>query len=152
MSVLKVVKGIANILSGGIVDEITDLIGGVKEAVSGELSPEKKAELMMKIKMLELKWQEFQTKIKEYQANIIMAEATGHSWIQRNWRPLVMLLFASIIANNYIFYPYITLFGGKAVQLNLDENIWALLKIGIGGYITGRTVEKTVSIFKGTSK
>ena len=33
-------------------------------------------------------------------------EALGHSWLQRNWRPMLMVLFGVIIANNYVVVPY----------------------------------------------
>ncbi|HEY9163898.1 MAG TPA: 3TM-type holin, partial [Magnetovibrio sp.] len=41
----------------------------------------------------------------ESAAQIIVAEAQGESWLQRNWRPLLMVMFGVIIANNYILVP-----------------------------------------------
>lgn len=84
---------------------------------------------------------EFMTQIQE-QASIIKAEATGHSWLQRNWRPLLMLVFVAIVANNYLIFPYLSLFTTKAVMLELPDKMWTLMVIGVGGYIGGRTVEK----------
>jgi len=46
-----------------------------------------------------------QIKEIEAAAAIIAAEAQGESWLQRNWRPLLMCLFGVIIANNYIVVP-----------------------------------------------
>jgi hypothetical protein len=82
--------------------------------------------------------------------SIITAEAKGESWMQRNWRPVTMLTFVFIIANNYILVPYIQfmsgLFGANLLVPTLDipEGLWGLLQIGIGGYIASRGVEKTV--------
>ena len=84
---------------------------------------------------------EFMTSIQE-QASIIKAEATGHSWLQRNWRPLLMLVFVVIVANNYVIFPYLSLFTEKTVILELPDKMWTLMVIGVGGYIGGRTVEK----------
>lgn len=41
----------------------------------------------------------------EAAAKIIVAEAQGDSWLQRNWRPLLMVMFGTIIANNYLVVP-----------------------------------------------
>ncbi len=77
------------------------------------------------------------------QKDIIIAEAKGESWLQRNWRPILMLTIVAIIANNYILYPYISLFmPGRAVMLELPDGLWTLMQVGVGGYIGGRTLEK----------
>jgi hypothetical protein len=76
------------------------------------------------------------------QTAIILAEAKG-GWLQRNWRPGLMALFGAIIANNYIIHPYVSLFFEDAsVMLAIPPDMWSLLKIGIGGYVVGRSVEK----------
>ena len=59
----------------------------------------------------------------------------------------MMLTFVGIIANNYILFPYITLFGGTATTLEIPPDMWALLKIGVGGYVMGRSGEKMVESF-----
>ncbi len=84
-------------------------------------------------------------KMKEIEAaaNTIMAEANGESWLQRNWRPLLMVLFGLIVANNYLLAPY-----GVGQQLDLPPDMWDLLKIGVGGYVVGRSVEKGVKVWK----
>ena len=79
---------------------------------------------------------------------IILAEANG-SFIQRNWRPITMLTFVFIIANNYILYPYLSLFWVSAPVLELPPEMWNLLNIGLGGYVVGRTVEKSIKNYKG---
>ena len=75
----------------------------------------------------------------EAQAKVIEAEAKGQSFLQRNWRPIIMLEFGFIIFWNYIVYP---IFGTGKVDIPPD--MWGLLKIGLGGYVVGRSVEKTV--------
>ncbi len=88
-----------------------------------------------------------QMKEIEAAASIIVAEAKGDSWLQRSWRPLLMVLFGVIIANNYIVTP---LFGTPSAEIPPD--MWALLKLGIGGYVLGRSVEKGVRVWKGGEK
>ncbi len=77
--------------------------------------------------------------------DVLVAEAQGESWLQRNWRPLTMLTFAAIIANNYLIAPYVQAFGGVAVVLEIPDGMWGLLTMGLGGYVVGRTLEKTGS-------
>tara|TARA_B100000700_G_scaffold189815_1_gene209189 strand:- start:52442 stop:52879 length:438 start_codon:yes stop_codon:yes gene_type:complete len=73
---------------------------------------------------------------------IILAEATGESWIQRSWRPLLMLVIVAIIANNYLLAPYLGAMFGAGLQLELPERMWDLMTLGVGGYIAGRSGEK----------
>lgn len=84
-----------------------------------------------------------QMKEIEAAASIIVAEAKGDSWLQRSWRPLLMCLFGIIIANNYLVVP---LFGTPAAAIPPD--MWDLLKLGVGGYVLGRSVEKGVKVWK----
>jgi hypothetical protein len=81
------------------------------------------------------------------QKDIIISEATGHSWLQQSWRPITMLTFVFIIAWNYVIGPIGTwgagIFGGPAFPvLDLPTGLWATINVGLGGYITARTVEK----------
>jgi len=84
-----------------------------------------------------------QMKEIEAAASIIAAEAGGESWLQRNWRPMLMCLFGLIIANNYLVVP---LFGGP--KADIPPDMWELLKLGVGGYVLGRSVEKGVRVWK----
>ena len=73
---------------------------------------------------------------------IIKGEIGGESWLQRNWRPLLMLWFAGLVGAHWLGYT----------PPNLSqETIAALLgivKVGIGGYVVGRSVEKTARIWR----
>ena len=85
--------------------------------------------------------------LEKMKTSIIIAEAQSGSWLTANWRPMVMLMFAYIIFNNYVLNPY---FG--VPSLTIEPDMWTLLKLGIGGYIGGRSVEKAVSIWKNGRK
>ena len=86
----------------------------------------------------------------EQRAKIILAEAQGESWLQRNWRPILMLTIVAIVANNYIVAPYINaIFGkGTAPFLELPQRLWDLMTLGVGGYIVGRSGEKIARVIK----
>jgi len=73
-------------------------------------------------------------------SSIIKAEANGDSWLQRSWRPLTMLFFASLLGMYWFGYaPDYLVNSPKTV-----EDLFDLLKLGIGGYIFGRSGEKMV--------
>ena len=82
---------------------------------------------------------EYESTLAKEQGQTVRAEATGHSWLQRNWRPIIMLLFGYIVAHNYVIAP---VFGTQLVEIPTD--MWQLLKIGLGGYVIGRSAEKIV--------
>jgi hypothetical protein len=84
----------------------------------------------------------------EAQTKVLVAEIQGASWLQRNWRPILMLTVVAIIANNYILHPYLSLFTDKAVVLDLPEKLYNLMTVGVGGYIVGRSAEKGLKIWK----
>jgi hypothetical protein len=77
-------------------------------------------------------------------AQIIVAEAKGDSWIQRSWRPIAMLCFVFIIMNNHAFAPYLGAMGLPVVILPTPPDLWAVIKLGLGGYVVGRSAEKII--------
>jgi len=124
----------------GMVSGVTNLVGKFVEDKdkANELEHAIKAQLLSD-----------EVKFVSYQRDIITAEAKSGSWLASNWRPITMLVFVFIIANNYILFPYIQLFGGKATPLEIPPEMWKLLTLGIGGYIAGRSVEKGIEKWKG---
>ena len=77
------------------------------------------------------------------QAAAIREEARGN-WLQRSWRPIVMLVFTVIVlAGTFLNLPILS-----------DTSLfWDLLEIGLGGYIIGRGSEQLVSsLFKRSQK
>lgn len=88
-------------------------------------------------------------KALEGRFSVIAAEANSEHWIVAAWRPITMLTFTAIIANNYILAPYINLFFSMDITLDIPPDMWDLLKIGLGGYVVGRSAEKAVRAYKG---
>jgi len=58
-----------------------------------------------------------------------------------------MLVFVAIIANNYIVAPYLQAMFHVGLTLTIPPEMWDLLKLGSGGYVAGRSMEKAVSAF-----
>ena len=127
---------------GKIIDKGFDLIDEVVE--DKDEANKLKAGLTEKWGQIDLS--KYVEQIKA-QASIVVAEAQG-GWLQRNWRPLMMVMFGSIIFNNYILYPYLSLFWDSAPMLKVPEQLWDLIKIGLGGYVVGRSGEKIVKFWK----
>jgi len=107
--------------------------------------PEQKAAANLKLMELQMAGG---LKELEQAGAIITAEAKSEHWLVAAWRPVTMLVFVAIIANNYILAPYIDMFFNTDVVLELPPQMWDLLKIGLGGYIVGRTGEKMIKTHK----
>lgn len=123
---------------GTIVNKVSDIIDQTVE--DKDLANQLKSQIQLTILS-----KEYDNIAKELESkkDVIISETTGHSWLQRNWRPITMLVFVYIIAHNFIIAP---LFNLK--YLPIPPDMWGLLKIGMGGYIFGRTVEKVAPSMK----
>lgn len=79
----------------------------------------------------------------EARSQIIQAEASGESWLQRNWRPLVMLWLAGLVGGYW--------FGFTPDNLTEDTvlKLFDIVQYGLSGYIAGRSAEKIVKTVSG---
>lgn len=125
---------------------ITDLFTAGLEIIK-RVIPDKEKQKEAQLKLLDIQ-QNGELKLIEQQASVIIAEAKSESWLARNWRPVTMLTFVSIIANNYIIAPYLHAFGATNVILDIPPKMWGLMELGLGGYVVGRTVEKAIEKWK----
>jgi len=139
---MNILSAIADAGIGATLSGIGSLAQSIRQAITGELPPEKRAEIERQLNDLESQALEAETRINEMQSNIIIAEAKGQSWLQRNWRPGLMALFGLIVANNYIVFPYLSMFTDKVKVLEFPGAFWGLLVTGVGGYIGAKSVER----------
>jgi hypothetical protein len=135
-------------MANPITDFLTGGISGVVNSISEVIgkfvaNPEEKLKAQVELSRIAT---DFQVKAMEVdrdfavqQATVITAEAKSESWLARNWRPLIMIEFGFIIGYNYILAP---IFGIQSLPIVPD--MWSLLKLGMGGYIIGRSAEKTI--------
>ena len=135
---------LANLDIGGAFSGLGKLIGSVRTAITGEesLTSEARAQLEGMMASLEDKALDLQTHVVNAQKSIIVAEAQGDSWLQRNWRPVVMLTFAGLVVAHWL--------GWTAENLKESEVLMLLeiVKIGLGGYVVGRSAEKCVKYYR----
>lgn len=125
-----------------------NLITRVMDPISGVLSEfiEDKDERNAITAKVKLALVSQETQLVQASRDVVVAEAQGESFLQRNWRPIIMLTFGAILANNYILVPWLVAFGVDTIAvLDMPEGLWTLLSIGLGGYVVGRTIEKTGS-------
>lgn len=122
-------------LIGGLLEPVTKLVDVVYD------SPTEKAEARAKLMMIQgeilKEVSNFESILVEAQSKIIIAEAQSQSWLTRNWRPLLMLDFIIIIFWNHFVAE---VFG--VTPATIPDQMWSVIKIGVGGYIGGRTFEK----------
>ena len=81
---------------------------------------------------------DFETKALEAKQAIIMAETKSESWVTRNWRPMTMLWFVGLIGAYWLGLT------PESVSEEAVLAMFSLVKIGLGGYIVGRSAEKVV--------
>jgi hypothetical protein len=118
--------------------ETVESIGNVIDKID---KSDEKLELQLKYKQLlidiEGSYVNYENKLLESQASIIQSEAKGESWLQRNWRPMLMCMCMFIIFTNYVLVPIFHI-----TPAILDDHIWTLMELGVGGYVAGRSLEK----------
>lgn len=87
---------------------------------------------------LTMKVLDYEAQIMQMQSNVILAEAQGKSWLQRNWRPITMITFLLLVLlDSFGLLPF-----------RLAKEAWTLLQLGLGGYVAGRSGEKIMSSMK----
>lgn len=138
---------IADIFGGSVVKGISDLIGQF------HLSPEDKAKMQMAVQenqaevvkaqlAMDAKLQDAITNEVTQSAEIIKAEANSQSWLPRNVRPLLLLMWGTLITINFLV-PNVAQWGHiQIIPLQLDPWVYKLTAIGYTGYAGFRTWEK----------
>jgi hypothetical protein len=119
---------------------VKDLLGGLDKLFT---SKEEKINAENVIKQILI---QKELELQKMQTEIIVAEAKGN-WLQRSWRPILMLSFGFIV----IYVKFV----GPLFDLRipvLEDEFWSLLQIGIGGYVVGRTGEKMMNSYSETKK
>lgn len=99
--------------------------------------PDKEKQDAAKIELLRLA-QNGELSEMATRADIVKTEAASEHQITAIWRPLVMLTFTGLIVARW--------FGFAAPNLSEAEylKLWSIVEFGLGGYVVGRSVEKTL--------
>ena len=114
---------------------VKGIVGAVSELVDRLTLPAReKKQLETDLLKVFVEWEQ---RVMEARTEVLTEEARGN-WLQRSWRPLVMLTFALIVlVGTFTSLPI----------LADTSRFWDLLEIGIGGYVMGRSGEKILQVF-----
>lgn len=128
-----------------ILSAITSIFKPAAELVD-ELHTSEEEKLSAKARLTELyitfigKALDYETKMAEARTAVIVAEAKSDNKLTSSWRPVTMYTFLIMLVSWW--------FGWVDTPVNASEDvlieIFGMLKIGIGGYIGSRGVEKVV--------
>jgi hypothetical protein len=83
-------------------------------------------------------------KLKELEAasNVIIAESKSESWITRSWRPITMLTFVALVAAHWLGFT------AENITDEIVQSLLDIVKVGLGGYMVSRGVEKSITKWK----
>jgi hypothetical protein len=121
----------------GIVDLIAGIFRPIADVVDHVL-PSGDAKIALQQKVIEgqiaagAALMDYEKQLLDAQSKIIVAEATGGSWLQRSWRPITMLVFLALVVCDSFGW----------LHNPLAPQAWTLLQVGLGGYVAGRSLEK----------
>jgi len=116
-------KKILELFGGNIIKDIGSIVDNVITTDAERIELKAKLAETLNAQLLTL---------AEMQKEVLTTELSGN-WLQRSWRPLIMLAFGAIVCM------------GAFKQIDyLEETsrFWDLLELGLGGYVIGRSVEK----------
>ncbi|GAA5446074.1 hypothetical protein Misp06_04282 [Microbulbifer sp. NBRC 101763] len=120
-----------------MISAISELIGKVIDKAFPDKTEANRLKAQVDSKLISMDLEELKAATQ-----IITAESGGESWLQRNWRPVTMLTFVGLIVAQWL--------GWTAPNLSEDQTLALLeiVKIGLGGYVVGRSVEKATIAWK----
>jgi hypothetical protein len=114
--------------------KLIELVGGWIDRAVPDENLAAKLKHDMRLNLLPLMQQELQV-----QGEIIVAEAKSESWLARSWRPITMLTFVGLVVARWFGLTI------EGIDDQLELALMELIKIGLGGYVVGRSAEKVAS-------
>lgn len=126
---------------------LTELIAGIFKPAAelvDDLHTSKEEKLDAKARLLAVQATVMDTALSyerdtlRARASIVEAEAKSEHWLTSTWRPITMLTMLALTVGDAL----------GILPNPLNEQAWALLHLGLGGYVVGRSVEKVVKEVK----
>ena len=118
-------RNLIGTIGGKVLDIVDDVVEDKDEA--------NRLKFQIQRQLIETKSSEL-----EAQAKIVLAEAQG-SWLQRNWRPLLMVVFAGLVVAHWFGFT------ASNIPESVQNSLLNIVMVGVGGYVMGRSAEKVVS-------
>lgn len=126
---------ITDLLVPNVVDKVVGTAAGAVDAIIKRFIPDPLAAAQASL-AAQAAIREADYKDASLAASTIVAEASSGNWLAAAWRPITMLVFVSLIAARW--------FGLAAEGMTEAEylEVYGLIKVGLGGYVAGRSIEK----------
>ena len=124
---------------------LAPILGDVVKKIIPDSNKNSEIEREIKLALLE-----HTDSLENMRGNIVLAEAKSGNFLTSAWRPILMLVAIAIIAVNYLIFPIVAVGYPSIMEntLELPDQLWNLLTLGVGGYIVGRSGEKMIDNFK----
>lgn len=119
---------------------VTALIPVVGKVIDN-IFPDPEQANQAKLKMLELQ-QSGQLSELTAAARIVEVEANSDHWLTSAWRPIVMLFLTGCVGAYWFGFTAPNLPEPAVIEL------LAIVKFGLGGYVLGRSAEKTAKAWR----
>ncbi len=110
-----------------VLQNVVREIGGIVGRLS--VSSKEKQKIQEEIQALVYR---YKSELVREQSAAVGEEARGN-WLQRSWRPVVMLAFVVVILSGMFT---------ESALLSDGSRLWDMLEIGLGGYVIGRGGEQ----------
>ena len=133
-------------MTSAILQILAPIIGDVaKRILPGDKDRAQEIEREVKLALLD-----HSDSLEQVRGEIVLAEAKSQHWLTATWRPALMWIAIVIIAVNFLVFPIIAIFYPSIMEntLELPDQLWNLLTLGVGGYIVGRSGEKIMDKWK----
>lgn len=115
---------------GSLASDLVSSIGDAADDLFTSEQERKKAELAIRSRLLK-----HRESLASERSDVIQTETSG-SWYQRAWRPFVMLVFVGIIVGHWFGVA------GASIPPEIQAQLYQTIKLGLGGYVLGRSAEK----------
>jgi hypothetical protein len=131
---------LAKLIAGPLVGKVFDVVKSFQDrkATEAEVRAEVEKAVMGVI-----------ADVSKSQADVVMAEARGENWLQRNWRPMTAVAFSFTLVFYVLIMPIMVAWLGVPPVRTGDlilEWTFQIILVCLGGYIGGRSIEKVVSM------
>ena len=128
-SIVAVLKG-----SGGTLGKVLEIGNSLIEGQDKQRDYERQMQAL---------FAQTEARMTEAAGRVVVAEISGQSWMQRNWRPILMFFLMGLLAWNIVIAPLIGIEDELAViWAAVPSELLVMLMVGMGGYIGGRSYEK----------
>ena len=119
----------------GFISKVIEPIAGLVDKLhtSDDERLEAKAVLLQLQTSLMSQTLDYEKQIAASQRDIIVAETQANSWLTRSWRPITMLTLVAIVVIS------------QFTAMEVPPDLWFVIKLGLGGDVGGRSVEKSVA-------